>query len=121
MSKLDDEIYKPRKSAAIVPSYWEICKICRVPFKTCVFAKTCERCSVLLDERVRLFHALLLRGFLFIIVYIGISLYWILYIIKYSSRGILLFTKLVVHKQIYRVLLVYSKSTTVYFQTVPPP
>ena len=86
MSKLDDEIYKPRRSAAIVPSYWEICKICRVPFKTCVFAKTCERCSVLLDERVRLFHALLLRGFLFIIVYIGISLYWILYIIKYSSN-----------------------------------
>ena len=89
MSKLDDEIYKPRRSAAIVPSYWEICKICRVPFKTCVFAKTCERCSVLLDERVRLFHALLLRGFLFIIVYIGISLYWILYIIKYSSKYLL--------------------------------
>ena len=86
MSKLDDEIYKPRRSESYVPAYWEICKICRVPFKTEVFAKTCERCSVLLDERIRLFHSLLLRGFLFIIVYIGISLYWILYIIKYSSN-----------------------------------
>ena len=83
MSKLDDEIYNPKRSESIVPLYWEICKICKVPFKTCVFSKTCERCSVLLDERVRLFHSLLLRGFLFIIVYIGISLYWILYIIKY--------------------------------------
>ena len=86
MSKLDDEIYKPRRSESYVPAYWEICKICRVPFKTDVFAKTCERCSVLLDERIRLFHSLVLRGFLFIIVYIGISLYWILYIIKYSSN-----------------------------------
>lgn len=86
MSKLDDEIYKPRRSESYVPAYWEICKICRVPFKTEVFAKTCERCSVLLDERIRLFHSLVLRGFLFIIVYIGISLYWILYIIKYSSN-----------------------------------
>ena len=86
MSKLDEEIYRPKRSESIVPLYWEICKICKVPFKTCVFSKTCERCSVLLDERVRLFHSLLLRGFLFIIVYIGISLYWILYIIKYSSN-----------------------------------
>jgi hypothetical protein len=86
MSKLDDEIYKPRRSESYIPPYWEICKICRVPFKTDVFAKTCERCSVLLDERIRLFHSLVLRGFLFIIVYIGISLYWILYIIKYSSN-----------------------------------
>ena len=86
MSKLDDEIYRPKRSEAYVPPYWEICKICRVPFKTDKFEKTCERCSVLLDERIRLFHSLLLRGFLFIIVYIGISLYWILYIIKYSSN-----------------------------------
>ena len=58
MSKLDDEIYNPKRSESIVPLYWEICKICKVPFKTCVFSKTCERCSVLLDERVRLFHSL---------------------------------------------------------------
>lgn len=86
MSKLDDEIYRPKRSESIVPPYWEICKICKVPFKTCVFAKTCERCSVLLLERVNLFHALLLRGFLFLIIYIGISLYWILYIIKYTHN-----------------------------------
>ncbi len=86
MSKLDDEIYRPRKSEAYIPPYWEICKICKIPFKTDKFEKTCERCSVLLDERIRLFHSLVLRGFLFIIVYIGISLYWILYIIKYSSN-----------------------------------
>ena len=86
MSKLDDEIYRPRKREAYIPPYWEICKICKIPFKTDKFEKTCERCSVLLDERIRLFHSLLLRGFLFIIVYIGISLYWILYIIKYSSN-----------------------------------
>lgn len=69
MSKLDDEIYKPRRSAAYIPPYWEICKICKIPFKTDLFAKTCERCSVLLDE----------NSFISFITFEGIFIYYCIY------------------------------------------
>lgn len=86
MSMLDEELYNPWKRESIVPPYWEICKLCKVPFKTDTFTKICSRCSVLDLERINLFHAILLRVLIFVIIYIVISIFLILYILKYTSE-----------------------------------
>ena len=110
MSELDREIYNNWKSAATIPKWWELCKICKIPFKTDTFAQTCSRCSVLVDFRVKLFHSILFRVLLFLIVYILISLYLILYILKYTSAFYFLLLPpfllgLVMGKILYWVLL----------------
>lgn len=84
MSLLDDEIYKNWKSVAIIPEWWELCRICKIPFKTDTFAQTCSRCSVLVDFRVKLFHSILIRVLLFLVIYISSSVYLILYILRYT-------------------------------------
>ena len=86
MSKLDDELYNPWKRESIIPPYWEICKICKVPFKTSIFINICSRCSVFDLERINLFHAILLRVLIFLIIYIVISIFLILYILKYTHQ-----------------------------------
>jgi hypothetical protein len=73
MSELDREIYNNRKSAAVIPEWWELCRVCKIPFKTDTFAQTCSRCSVLLDFRVKLFHSILVRVLLFVIIYIRVG------------------------------------------------
>ena len=110
MSELDREIYNNWKSAATIPKWWELCKICKIPFKTDTFAQTCNRCSVFVDFRVKLFHSILFRVLLFLIVYILISLYLILYILKYTSAFYFLLLPpfllgLVMGKILYWVLL----------------
>ena len=70
MSELDREIYNNWKSAATIPEWWELCKICKIPFKTDTFAQTCNRCSVLVDFRVKLFHSILVRVLIFLIILI---------------------------------------------------
>ena len=110
MCELLREIYNKRTSSAIVPEWWELCKICKIPFKTDTFAQTCNRCSVFVDFRVKLFHSILFRVLLFLIVYILISLYLILYILKYTSAFYFLLLPpfllgLVMGKILYWVLL----------------
>ena len=113
MSELDREIYNNRKSAATILKWWELCKICKIPFKTDTFAQTCSRCSVLVDFRVKLFHSILVRVLVFLIIYIVISLYLILYILNYTHAFYFLllppfFFGLIMGKILYWVLLKLS-------------
>ena len=85
MCELLREIYNKRKSVAIVPEWWELCKICKIPFKTDTFAQTCNRCSVFVDFRVKLFHSILFRVLVFVVIYVILSLNVILYILKYTN------------------------------------
>lgn len=85
MCELLRELYNKRMSVAVVPEWWELCKICKIPFKTDTFAQTCNRCSVLVDFRVKLFHSILIRVLLFLVLYIIFSLSSILYILKYTN------------------------------------
>ena len=110
MSRLDSEIYNNWKSAAVIPEWWELCRVCKIPFKTDTFAQTCSRCSVLLDFRVKLFHSILVRVLLFVIIYIVFSIYLILYILKYTQAFYFLllppfFLGLVMGKVLHWVLL----------------
>ena len=110
MSELDRELYNNWKSVAVVPEWWELCRVCKVPFKTDTFAQTCSRCSVLVDFRVKLFHSILVRVLLFVIIYIVFSLYLILYILNYTHTFYFLllpsfFLGLIMGRILYLVLL----------------
>jgi hypothetical protein len=110
MCELNKEIYNNWKRSATIPEWWELCRICNIPFKTDTFAQTCNRCSVLVDFRVKLFHSILVRVLIFLIIYIVISLYLILYILNYTHAFYFLllppfFLGLILGKILYWVLL----------------
>lgn len=81
MGLLDDELKKTLSKSTRKPE-WALCKYCKVPFLTCTFSDSCERCSHFIQYQIEFTAKVMLLFIIFATIFTLITIFELIYLWK---------------------------------------